>query len=220
MRKPNLCTDCQIAVKKMDKSVERCWACYTIYRKKNAHGYITGNCTQCNKRLSIKKSKTGLCQSCFLLSDKAVSRLKESQHKKGCIAWNKGISIYKDKEEERQSFNAKRRERYRLMTKNDRLPELIRCRIRNAFINPIIKGGSTLELIGCDFDYFRKHIESLWLDNMNWDNYGNGHSKWNIDHIIPVSSFDLITIENQKKCFHYSNCRPMWSIDNIKKGNK
>ena len=55
---------------------------------------------------------------------------------------------------------------------------------------------------------------------MSWNNYGNGHNKWNIDHILPVSKFNLNKISEQKKAFNFKNCQPMWAIDNIKKGNR
>ena len=43
------------------------------------------------------------------------------------------------------------------------------------------------------------------------DNYG----KWHIDHIIECHRFDLTKPEEQRKCFHYSNQRPLWAIDNL-----
>lgn len=76
----------------------------------------------------------------------------------------------------------------------------------------------TQELIGCSFDYLKSYIESLWLDGMNWDNYGR--YGWHMDHIIPCTSFDLTNIEEQKKCFHYTNLQPLWWDDNIRKGNR
>lgn len=51
---------------------------------------------------------------------------------------------------------------------------------------------------------------------MGWDNYG----EWHIDHIIPCSSFNLSILEDQKKCFHYTNTQPLWKIDNLRKGNR
>jgi len=74
--------------------------------------------------------------------------------------------------------------------------------------------------LGCSVKQFSEHLERQFRDGMNWENYGNIKGKWSIDHIIPISSFNLDDIEQAKKAFHYSNCQPMWAIDNIKKGAK
>jgi hypothetical protein len=56
------------------------------------------------------------------------------------------------------------------------------------------------------------------LEGMTWNNNtGNG---WHIDHIIPCAAFDLTKSEEQKKCFHYTNLRPMWASENISKSSK
>lgn len=83
----------------------------------------------------------------------------------------------------------------------------------------IIKSNSTLFVLGLNsWDEFRNHIESQWVEGMNWDNYGNKKNCWSIDHIIPKSS---ATTESEiKKLNYYTNLRPMWHIENIKKSNK
>jgi hypothetical protein len=53
---------------------------------------------------------------------------------------------------------------------------------------------------------------------MNWDNYGR--KGWHIDHIKPLSSFDLTNKEQFKKACHYTNLQPMWYDENIKKEDK
>lgn len=83
------------------------------------------------------------------------------------------------------------------------------------------KYKSTLAIIGLDsWDDFRKHIESLWVEGMSWDNYGVGanNTTWHIDHIIPISLAK--TEEDIYKLNHYTNLRPMWCSDNIRKSNK
>jgi len=40
---------------------------------------------------------------------------------------------------------------------------------------------------------------------------------WEIDHIMPVSSFDLTDPEEVKKCFHWSNLQPLKWQDNAAK---
>jgi hypothetical protein len=54
---------------------------------------------------------------------------------------------------------------------------------------------------------------------MCWGNYGYGDDKWNIDHIIPLSSFDLTNVEQQKIAFNYNNLQPLWQPENFKKSN-
>jgi len=90
---------------------------------------------------------------------------------------------------------------------------ILRCRLfaalRKQKTNKDIK---TLELLGCTIEDFVQYIERQWLPGMNWENHtSNG---WHIDHIKPCNTFDLTNIEEQRKCFHYTNLRPLWSFDN------
>jgi hypothetical protein len=82
------------------------------------------------------------------------------------------------------------------------------------------KDQSTLNIIGLkSWDTFKQHIESQFTEGMNWGNYGNKvETDWSIDHIVPIISAK--TLEQVKKLNHYSNLRPLWHIDNIKKRDK
>jgi len=95
------------------------------------------------------------------------------------------------------------------------LKERLRHRIRNT-VTKGYKSASSLKLLGCDIEFFKKHLQKQFTEGMSWDNYGD----WHIDHIIPCDSFDLTIPEEQAKCFHYTNCQPLWAKDNIIKGNK
>ncbi len=53
---------------------------------------------------------------------------------------------------------------------------------------------------------------------MTWNNYG--YDGWHLDHVIPCSSFNLTAVEQQKKCFHYTNLQPLWAHENYSKGIK
>lgn len=77
------------------------------------------------------------------------------------------------------------------------------------------KNAKCIDLIGCDALTLKQHLEKQFDDKMNWDNYG---TYWHIDHIRPCASFDLTKLEEQGKCFHYSNLQPLEAIANIKKG--
>ena len=85
-------------------------------------------------------------------------------------------------------------------------------------INKRNLGATTLELIGCDRETFMSHIEKQFTDGMTWENYGL--KGWHIDHILPLSSFDLTIEDEIKKACHYTNLQPLWWEDNLKKGNK
>ena len=61
---------------------------------------------------------------------------------------------------------------------------------------------------------FKPYLESLFIDGMTWENYG----EWEIDHIVPLSHS-----ENQLQYEMYSNhknVRPYWKTENKKKGKK
>jgi len=96
-----------------------------------------------------------------------------------------------------------------------RAVENLKHRIRTVIIRQY-KQNSSLELFGCSVIEIRIYLESLFKEGMTWYNYG----KWHIDHIIPCSSFDLTKVEEQEKCFHYTNLQPLWAIDNLRKSNK
>ncbi len=99
--------------------------------------------------------------------------------------------------------------------------ERLRTRIREAFKSQsTVKTGRTAELLGCSIADFRIYIESKFDVGMNWDNWGFGDDKWNLDHIIPCCIFDLSRPDHQKRCFHFSNYQPLWQSDNMDKRAK
>jgi ABC-type proline/glycine betaine transport system substrate-binding protein len=71
-------------------------------------------------------------------------------------------------------------------------------------------------LIGCTPQQLKIYLESKFLQNMSWENYG--YRGWHVDHIIPLSSAK--NYNDIYKLFHYTNLQPMWGIDNMIKGNK
>lgn len=91
----------------------------------------------------------------------------------------------------------------------------MRCRINDALrIGKFPKTGKTSELLGCDLDTLRVHIESKFKDGMTWEN----RILWHIDHAIPLSAAK--TIDEINALFHYLNLQPLWAIENLKKGSR
>lgn len=93
------------------------------------------------------------------------------------------------------------------------------CSLRSRHSNIISNQASkktTYDLVGCDIETYKKHIALKFKIGMSWENYG----EWVIDHISPLSAFDLTKTEDQRKCFHYTNTQPLWMQENLIKGNK
>jgi hypothetical protein len=79
-----------------------------------------------------------------------------------------------------------------------------------------LKSSRTEDLLGCSFTFLRFWLESKFLPNMSWENYGD----WHVDHIRPLASFDLTDPKQQALAFHFLNLQPLWAKDNLSKGAK
>lgn len=69
------------------------------------------------------------------------------------------------------------------------------------------------DLLGCSYSELRLYIENLFLPGMSWND--NIH----IDHIRPLSSFDLSDPKEQLIAFNFKNLQPLWGPDNLSKGS-
>lgn len=104
---------------------------------------------------------------------------------------------------------------------NSKLSHYLRKRL-TTHINrlKIIKKGDAIkfsDLVGCTKEHLISHIESKFTPKMSWDNYG---TYWHIDHIIPISSFDLSDQDQRKAANHWTNLQPLEASKNIAKSNK
>lgn len=81
----------------------------------------------------------------------------------------------------------------------------------------ISKSAATLSLLGCSVEHLAYHLESQFRPGMTRENYG---SVWEIDHIKPCASFNLLDPEQQRTCFHWTNLQPLFSEENRRKSNK
>jgi hypothetical protein len=95
---------------------------------------------------------------------------------------------------------------------NYKLRVLLRGRLRS-FVSRS-KGIRSHELFGCSVDQLRQHLETQFEAGMTWENHGD----WHIDHIRPLSSFDLSDPDQIKAASHFSNLQPLWAAENMAKG--
>lgn len=88
------------------------------------------------------------------------------------------------------------------------------------------KGKRTFSHLPYTAEQLKLHLESLFESWMTWDNYGgkndNPDKTWHIDHIIPHSSFQYTSMDDQafKDCWALTNLRPLEKIANMAKGNR
>jgi len=100
-----------------------------------------------------------------------------------------------------------------------KLRRVLRKRFKSALkAKGVRKDCSIINIVGCDIKFLKQYLESKFKEGMSWDNYGQ--FGWHIDHIKPCNSFDLSNIEEQKKCFHYTNLQPLWWKENLTKWSK
>lgn len=92
---------------------------------------------------------------------------------------------------------------------------LLRNRIKKA-LKGRDKSCSTRELLGCSFDEAKLYLEKQFKKGMTWENHG----EWHIDHVLPLSSFNLEDTVQQKLACHYTNLQPLWAKENLQKSAK
>ena len=172
------------------------------------------------KDLIIDINKKKICTVCkeektldlFYLAKKKGTIRSEC---KSCASKWKKQYYEKNKKEILLKTNIYKKDKY----KNDhyfKLKRLLRCRLYYALKSQNAKKSNrTLKLTGCSLSFLVGYLEGKFRKGMTWENYG----EWHVDHIKPVSSFNLLDENEQKKCFNYNNLQPLWAKENLSKGN-
>jgi 5-methylcytosine-specific restriction endonuclease McrA len=75
----------------------------------------------------------------------------------------------------------------------------------------------TSKSIGCSAKELCAWLEKQFDSTMNWDNYG---THWHVDHIVPLSHFDLTNQAHRMRANHYTNLRPLEAQQNMSRGNR
>lgn len=166
---------------------------------------LNKECLTCDTILpkSKKPNKTGLCSICYKKMNynrwKASRPNGRSEYNRAYVCANRDrlLSLKREKYQNNLKF---------------KIAETLRTRLSKA-IRRSQKAGSAVSDLGCSIEQFKTYIESLFLPKMTWENYG----EWHIDHVKPLSKFDLTNPEEVKIACHYTNLQPLWAKDNIKK---
>ena len=120
----------------------------------------------------------------------------------------------------RKKNNEYKKRKYHERKASDPLFNLI-YRVRNRTKNAVRakrfrKDFKYPDYIGCSREELKVHIEQQFTEGMTWDKFMAGEI--HIDHIIPIGKAE--SPEEVFKLSHYTNLRPLWAKDNLKKGAK
>jgi hypothetical protein len=191
-------------------------------------------CHRCKKDQDIScfnkdsKSKDGFkasCKKCISSYNKKYTFKNRIKLREQTKQWREQNKEHADsymlnyQEKNKDKIYKKSTEYHRIRYNNDpifKLRRLLRDRIYKVISNKKVT-SKTKELLGCSFEHLKQYLESLFGLEMSWSNHG---TIWEIDHIKPVSSFDLTDKEQQKQCFHYTNLQPLTKKENRIKSNK
>ena len=157
------------------------------------------------------------CHSCQKAKGKEEYQKRREMHlkyRKEYYEKNKIEILAKTKTDEyKQDRNLKKK----IRRKHDiqfRIGESLKIRIHEVLKE--YKEDSSNYLLGCK----KKHIVS-WLtyqlnNELTWENYAE---YWHIDHVIPISFFDMEQRREHLICFNWMNLRPLEKSKNIAKFN-
>ncbi|CAH1665775.1 MULTISPECIES: hypothetical protein [unclassified Chelatococcus] len=124
-------------------------------------------------------------------------------------------------------------ERWRLRYKHDpvfNLRERVRSQVRDrrkcarhekglrGALTSMTSGGKIFDELGYTPAQLRASFERQFTRGMSWQKFSRGLI--HIDHILPLSSFDLANDNEVRSAWSLANLRPMWANDNIKKGTR
>lgn len=189
-----------------------------------------------NKEINMNLTK--ICSNPNCKQEKILSEFGKNKHAKDgftfycklCIK-ERGSLYYIDnaikirkkhkkyKNENKEKINKYHREKKR----KDSQFKII-CNLRTR-LNGILKSKninktfqSHIKFLGCSAKQLKEYLENQFKENMSWNNHGL--YGWHIDHIKPLSSFDLTIEEQVKQACHYTNLQPLWAEENLSKGDK
>jgi hypothetical protein len=188
-------------------------------------------CQWCNKEYSTDSKTKRFCSRSCAASFGNRNFKKDDNHRK-----QKSKKRYQQTKDYYKKYRLLNKEKYKKLSKsygikyqlkyhhkrkkidiNYKLKCLLRGRLRSA-LNGNYKSGSAVNDLGCSIEQFKKYIESKFTNDMSWNNHGI--CGWHIDHVKPLTSFDLTDRKQFLEACHYTNLQPLWWKDNISKGNK
>jgi hypothetical protein len=169
-------------------------------------------CNSCNEIKSIaefgtytRRGKTSLrseCKQCHVVRE--TTRNKDNPNRK------QYTKTYRDGHKQ----EIKEYERIRAVTKRE---TDLQFKLKTDIVSHarhFLKGErKSYKPIQCTLKQLRLWVEYMFQPEMDW----NDKSKWQVDHVIPLSFFDLTNSNEYKIACHWSSIRPVFENEIDKK---
>ena len=144
------------------------------------------------------------CKKCRVIREQNRNQLNPEAHNRYCKQWRDNNKDH-IKKYERERVNTKRKEDDQFRIKTD-----IVSHTRH-FINGERR---SYKLVNCSFEQLQRWFIYLLPDTHSWND-----KNWHVDHVIPLSFFDLTEKNQLIIACHWSNLRPISEADNREKRN-
>jgi hypothetical protein len=203
---------------------------------KNIYQHEKGiGCNKCKKEKEVNEFKNNLEKCLDFLNNPKTKKCLECDSEKDinffplhsngnhrnycedCFSIRSRLQKEKYKRNNREKIRESDKRRRKNKMENDPIYKS-KIYARNLIRKSISKMGyskksKTYEILGCSYLEFKEHLESNFLEGMNWNN----RELWHIDHFIPLSF-----AQNEEEVLllnNYKNLKPIWPDDNILKSD-
>lgn len=196
-----ICCDCRLDLPTDD-----------FYKNASRRGGIQARCKGCDKCRGSSPDRRAYQANFRETRAAALSATRRTaKYKERVSRWSRN---YRQLNYVKQRRNV--REARRLAASPEaKLAVQLRVRLCRA-IEREWRSGSAVRLLGCTIPELRLHLESQFQPGMSWANWSR--AGWHIDHIRPLVSFDLSDPSQCAAACHYTNLRPLWAVENMRKG--
>ena len=197
-----------------DTTAKRCWKCQTE-KPLEAFG----------KDKSRPDGKNSRCKACNNAASRGRTGYLKEYYRKTLDAHLAKRAAQRD---EKAMYNRQYRERAKKWRKDRRANDpawKLHQRVQHRILQALKRGeglqksASTRELLGIPPAVGKRWLESQFAPGMTWTNHG-GPDGWEIDHVLPLSRFDLSDEAEQRIAFSWTNLQPKWKQDNRSKHNR
>jgi hypothetical protein len=194
---------------------------YVLFNKHSGKkdGYAS-NCKECDKQSRIDRAEK-IREYNKSESGKKRTKTYKEKNKEKSSEYQKKYNSNLDPEVKRKrdrEYMRKRMDRDFIFKLCQRLSSQLHQALNSGGFKKLEKKKRMEDILGCSWEYFVEYMRGMYMEGMTDNN--NTRYGWHIDHILPKSLAYGKSVEKLYELFHYSNLRPLWGDENLKKSNK